>query len=568
MHHILAQVLIAIGLSVAAVALLRRISLPPVLAYLFVGVALGPYAAGVLQEGPAISLLGEIGVAFMLFAIGLEFSFEQFMSMRRVLLGLGGAQVLVGTISGALIAWSFGTPTAAAIVVGGALAMSSTAIVVKQLSDQLELQSRHGNLALGILLFQDLAAVPFLVVIPILAAGQTDGLWGDLGIALLKGVAAFGLLIALGRFALRPLFHEVAQARSMELFTVTVLFVSLFAAWVTEQLGLSLVLGAFLAGMMLSETEYRHQIEAELRPFKDVLLGLFFITVGMRLDLSAMATVWPWVLLLVIGLVIGKGGLITLLGWFWGRDKIVALRTGIVLGHGGEFGFALLALALGTGLLQSADAQPILAGIIVSMLIAPMLVRHNQQLAGCALPVAEPSSEADTNEIASVVGDQSRHIVLCGFGRVGRQIAALFEQTKTPFVASDLHAETVKDAWEDGRRVFYGDASQIEVLRALRVSDAAAVVISFNDIPAARRTVHNVRQIDREVPVLIRSSDDAFLAPLLAAGATEVVPETFETSLTLAGRVLEAAGVPKTSIDTQLATIRAERYHRIRSLKK
>ena len=213
----------------------------------------------------------------MLFAIGLEFSFEQFMSMRRVLLGLGGAQVLVGTISGALIAWSFGTPTAAAIVVGGALAMSSTAIVVKQLSDQLELQSRHGNLALGILLFQDLAAVPFLVVIPILAAGQTDGLWGDLGIALLKGVAAFGLLIALGRFALRPLFHEVAQARSMELFTVTVLFVSLFAAWVTEQLGLSLVLGAFLAGMMLSETEYRHQIEAELRSFKDVLLGLFFL---------------------------------------------------------------------------------------------------------------------------------------------------------------------------------------------------------------------------------------------------------------------------------------------------
>ena len=267
MHEVLGQILIAIGCSVAGVAIFRRLSLPPVLAYLLVGIVLGPNAVGLLEQGPLIALLGEIGIAFMLFAIGLEFSFEQFFSMRRVLFGLGGAQVLIGTLSGGAIAWAFGTPVHAAVVVGGALAMSSTAIVVKQLSDQHELQNVHGNLSLGILLFQDIAAVPFLVVIPILAAGGAVGIWGDLGTALLKALFAFVALVALGRYALRPLFHEVAQAHSMELFTVTVLFVSLLAAWITEQLGLSLVLGAFLAGMILSETAYRHQIEAELRPF-------------------------------------------------------------------------------------------------------------------------------------------------------------------------------------------------------------------------------------------------------------------------------------------------------------
>lgn len=564
MHDVLAQILAAIGCAVLLVAILRRLSLPPVLGYLFVGIALGPHAFAVLEHSAVMELLGEIGIAFLLFSIGLEFSLPQFMSMRRVLLGLGGAQVLLGTLSGGFIAWWFGTPLAAAAVVGGALALSSTAIVAKQLVDQAELQERHGNLALGILLFQDLAAVPFLVMIPILAAGTEGGLAGVLAIALLKALVAFAVLLALGRYALRPLFHEVGSAHSDELFTVTVLFVTLAAAWMTAQLGLSLALGTFLAGMMLSETEYRHQIEIELRPFKDTLLGLFFMTVGMHLNVGELSTIWPWVLLILAGLVLGKGGLIALLVWGWGRNKAVALRTGAVLAHGGEFGFALLALALSTGLLNSHDAQPILAGIIMSMLLAPLMVRHNRQLAAALLPAAAAPPATDVVEIESALHDLSNHVVLCGFGRVGQQVAAVLEAEEIPYVAVDLHAASVKEAWEDGRKVFYGDATHREVLRALGAHRARALILNFGDLPPTHKALASARTLDRTPPLLVRCRDESNLEYLLSIGADEVIPETLETSLTLSARIMTTIGVPEDRIHARLTAVRDSRYRTIR----
>ena len=318
-HAVPTEVLTLLAAAVLTVALFRRLRLPPVLGYLLAGVVGGPHALAWFGAGNdndvVLQLLGELGVAFLLFAIGLEFSLPQFWAMRHTLVGLGGAQVLAGTLSGGLIAWWLGVPAPAAIVVGGALAMSSTAIVVRQLTEQFELQDAHGRLALGVLLFQDLAAVPFLVVIPILAAGpvQSQALAGALLIALAKAAAALTVLLLIGRWALRPLFHQIAAARSAELFTLTVLLIALLAAWLTDRLGLSLALGAFLSGMMLGETEYRHQIEADIRPFRDLLLGLFFITIGMRLDPAALPALWAWVALLVIGLVAGKGLLIAVL---------------------------------------------------------------------------------------------------------------------------------------------------------------------------------------------------------------------------------------------------------------
>ncbi len=548
------------------VALFRRVGMPPVLGYLFVGIAIGPHALGLVSNNETVALLGEVGVAFLLFSIGLEFSLPQFMAMRSVLLGLGGAQVLVGTLSGALIAWWIGIPVAAAFVVGGALAMSSTAIVIKQLTDQVELQARHGNLSLGILLFQDLAAVPFLVIIPLLAADGERSLAVALELALVKAVIAFAVMLAAGRYALRPLFHEVASARSNELFTLTVLFVSLLAAWLTEQLGLSLALGAFLAGMMLSETEYRHQIEVELRPFKDVLLGLFFVTVGMRFDVTVLPEIWPWVLLLATGLVLGKGVAIVLLAWFWGRDRAVSLRTGVVLGHGGEFGFALLALAMATGLLSNSDAQPILAGIIVSMLIAPVLIRHNRGIAERLLPARSAPVSTDVEEIASMVHDTSGHIVLCGYGRVGSQIGALLTAEHVPFVAIDLHPQLVRDAWEDGRQVFYGDVSHRDVLRALGVERARALVVSFDNERAALHILREARAVNRELPILVRSRDDTNLERLLAAGASEVVPETLETSIMLTSRLLHTLGVSDEQVEARITALREDRYLTIRDL--
>jgi len=558
-HELLAEILTLLAVSVFIVGVFRRLHFPPLLGYLFVGVAVGPNALGWFDDSHAAQLLGEIGVAFLLFSIGLHFSVPQFLAMRNVLLGLGGAQVLVGTISGAIIAWWIGIPWATAIVVGGALAMSSTAIVVKQLTDQFELQSRHGTMSLGILLFQDLAAVPFLVAIPILADGTADGLAAALAYAVIKGIIALGVMLAVGRLVLRRLFDEVAQAGSMELFTLTVLLVSLLAAWLTSLLGLSLALGAFLAGMMLSETEYRHQIDTELRPFKDILLGLFFISVGMELNPAVLPALWPWVLLLVLGLVFGKGGVIALLTWFYDRDARVGLRTGTVLGHGGEFGLALLALALSTGLLNPDDSQPILAAVVITMLLAPLLIRGNSALAErfIASPVP-PDERAD--DIARAMRHDEKHVVICGFGRVAGQMARLLAAESISYVALDVRPDRVKAGWEAGERVFYGDASHRGILKAVGVGRASALVVTFNDDAMAARVVHTARTLNSDLPILVRSGDDSNLDSLLEAGATEVIPETLESSLMLATNLMLLLKTPVERIDDLVQAIRSQRY--------
>lgn len=558
-HHILDRILVLLVLAVVIVALFRRLSLPPILGYLFVGMLLGPHASGWLDEGPILHLLGEIGVAFLLFAIGLEFSLGQFWAMRRTLLGLGAAQVAVGTVSGALIAWWIGIPWPAAVVVGGALAMSSTAIVVKQLTDQLELQDRHGQLSLGILLFQDLAAVPFLVMIPILADSDSPSLALPLLWALVKAAAAFGLMLGLGRLLLRPLFQEIAAAYSAELFTLTVLLVSLLAAWLTGLLGLSLALGAFLAGMMLSETEYRHQIETDIRPFKDVLLGLFFVTVGMQLNLAVLPPLWFWIALLVAGVVIGKGMLIGLLALAAGSGRRAALRTGLVLGHGGEFGFALLALALNTGLLGLTDSQPILATVILSMLIAPILVRHNGVLTERVLPHHRPGDQ-HAREIARATAATRGHVVILGFGRVGQPLARFLRDEQLDYVALDLDPDAVRTAWEQGERVFYGDANHRETLAATGLARASALVISFDEPRETLHILHHARALRRDLPILVRARDDANLQRFLDAGATEVVPETLEASLMLATQLLLLLNVPADRITDAIESIRQRRY--------
>lgn len=558
-HNLLTEILTLLAVSVFVIDAFRRLRLPPLLGYLFVGIGVGPHALGWFNDSDTALLLGEIGIAFLLFAIGLQFSVPQFLTMRSVLLRLGGTQVLVATAAGALVAWWIGIPWAAAVVVGGALAMSSTAIVVKQLTDQFELQTRHGNMSLGILLFQDLAAVPFLVAIPILASGAADGLGVALTYAVLKGILALALMLAVGRLALRRLFDEVAASGSAELFTLTVILVALVAAWVTSLLGLSLVLGAFLAGMMLSETEYRHQIEVELRPFKDILLGLFFISVGMQLDLTVTAHLWPWILLLVAGLIIGKGSLIGLLAWWYSRDPAIGLRTGFVLGHGGEFGLALLALALNTGLLRLGDSQPILAAVVVTMLTAPLLIRWNNVVAARLLPV-RPAPEGRADQIAAAMQDTAGHVVICGYGRVGEQIGKLLSCEAIPYVALDIRPKRVKHGWQSGERVFYGDAGHREILKAVGLERASALVISFSNDGVAAKILHSARSIRKDLPILVRSGDDSNLESLLAAGATEVIPETLEAGLMLTTHLMLLLKTPGDRIDDLVRSIRHARY--------
>ena len=563
-HNPINDVLVLLALSVLAVALLRRAHLPPILGYLFVGVVAGPHALGWLPESDAIHLLGEAGVIFLLFMIGLEISIPHLLSMRHAVLGFGGAQVVLTTLIVMAIAWWSGIRWEGALVVGGALALSSTAIVAKQLTEQLELQSRHGRLALGILLFQDLAVVPFLVIIPILGGEADTALAPALAIALVKGVAVVVGLLAVGRWLLRPAFHWIAAAHSVELFTLMVLLVALASASITHAVGLSAELGAFIAGMLIADTEYRHHVELETRPFRDVLMGVFFITVGMHLDLAALPPILHWVLLLVLGLVLGKGLLIAALVRLGGHESGVAMRTGMVLAQGGEFGFALLALALGNGLLSANDSQPVIAAVVLSMVIAPILIRRNGDIANRACETYRENRASQAQQLAAEADQLDAHVIVAGFGRIGQNLALFLKEEDIRYVALDVDPALIREAWEAGEPVFSGNVVHPETLEAAGIGRARALVIAFDEFHAAERIIRVTRELRPDIPIIVRTHDDAHLEQLEEAGATYVVPESVESSLILATRLLHCLDVDLDEIARVVEQARTDHYRRLR----
>ncbi len=564
---ILSQILILLAGSVVVLSLVRRFALPPVLGYLVVGMILGPHALGLVSDTSAVHVLAEIGVVFLVFTLGLEFSLARMIAMKSEVLGVGGLQMLVTTSAIAGAAWAFGVEPAVAIVLGGALAMSSTAIVIRQLGEQLEINRTHSRLAVGVLLFQDLAFAPLLALATALGA-STDILspaWllGMVG----RAVLALVLVLLVGRWLLRPLFREIARHRSSESFTLTVLFVALGAAWATHALGLSMALGGFLAGMLLAETEFRHQTEAVIKPFQDILLGLFFVSVGMLLDLRLLLAQLPLVLLLLAALLVGKAIIILLVVRRFVPNTRKALRTGIVLCMGGEFGFALLTLLLKGRMVDPALVQALLTTLALSMLLGPLLVRYNGRIADFLLrqPTAQPSElaleTAATRELA-----QREHVIICGFGRVGQNLARVLEKRGIEYIALDLDPLRVRNARQAGDPVVYGDASEPEVLRALGFEKANVVVVSFDGPDSGLKIVRAVRQLRGDVPVLVRTEDDSRLEPLQAAGATEVVPEIFETSLALVSHVLLFLNVPAQEVLEVTEDIRHDRYAILRSV--
>jgi len=564
---ILSQILILLAGSVAVLTLVRRFALPPVLGYLVVGMILGPNALGLASDAEAVQLLAEIGVVFLVFTLGLEFSLARMIAMKREVLGIGGLQMLLTTALFGGAAWAVGIDPAVAIVLGGALAMSSTAIVIRQLGEQLEINRTHSRLAVGVLLFQDLAFAPLLALATSLNAASDvlspAWLLGMVG----RAVLALLLVLVLGRWLLRPLFREIARHRSSETFTLTVLFVALSAAWATHELGLSMALGAFLAGMLLSETEFRHQTEAVIKPFQDILLGLFFVSVGMLLDLRLLLAQLPLVLLLLATLLVVKAVLILVIVRQFVPNTRKALRTGIVICMGGEFGFALLTLLLKGDTIDPGIVQALLTTVALSMLIGPLLVRYNGRIADVVLRqhTTEPSEvaleTAATRELA-----KREHVIICGFGRVGQNLARVIEQRGFEYIALDLDPFRVRDARQAGDPVVYGDASEPEVLTALGIDHASVVVVSFDATETALRIVRAVRRLRGDVPVLVRTEDDSRLDSLQAAGATEVVPEIFETSLSLVSHVLLFLKVPSREVLDLTEEIRHDRYAILRSM--
>jgi len=564
-HSVLNDILILLSVAIVTVTLFRRLRLPAILGYLSVGLIAGPHGLGWLVFDDVTRFLGELGIVFLLFSIGLEFSLPLLLNMRRYLLGVGGIQVAGGTLAGFMIAQAIGVDWRGALVFGAATALSSTAIVLTQLGEQRELQQRHGRLAVGILLFQDLAAVPFLVVIPLLANTDAE-LAGPLALALLKGTIAFVLIWFLGRRLLPRLLHGVTRAGSRELFTLTVLFLALATAWLTELFGLSLAMGAFLGGMLLGETVYRHQIEADARPFKDLLMGLFFVTVGMELDYPLLPQMWVETVVLLLGITLGKGLLIFLLVWGSRLGSRVAMRTALLLGHGGEFGIALLALALVQGVLSHEDAQPVLAAMIVSMLIAPVLVRKNRVLAERLLPQVDAQPAAGTPEAmqerAHALQD---HVIIAGFGRLGQNLATFLRKLGVPYVALDLDADMIRQAGSAGEPVFYGDCTRRRILENARLGQARALVITFDEPDVVTRAVNAAKSLHPGCEILIRTRDDGHFEDLLEQGANTVVPETLEASVALARHLLRRLDYAEADIQPLLDSIRRDRYRELRT---
>ena len=565
----LTQILILLAASVFVVTLARRLGWPPLLGYLIVGMALGPHAFGLISDSYTMRMLPALGVVFLVFTLGLEFSLPRMLAMRREVFGLGTLQVGATAAVFALLGNLLGIAWLPAIVLGGAVAMSSTAILLAQLTERAELNRTHGRLAFAMLLFQDLAFVPFLALGAMLATGQQYLSVSESVAAIIGGVLAIVAVLAAGRWLLRPLFHEIAHSRLRELFTLAVLLVVLSSAWVSHLAGLSFALGAFLAGMMLAETEYRHAIEAAIRPFRDILLGLFFISVGMLLDLHLLGRigVLGMALVMLLTLVVLKAAIAALVTRPFTNSRFKALRTGIVIAIGGEFGVALCSILLQAGLVPAGRGQPLLVAIVLSMVLSPLILNNNKRVARFLLRERAPAMTASQREASATEEIAAReHVILCGFGRVGQNVARVLESQGFEYIALDLDPARIRAARQAGDPVIYGDSADEELLTRAGIVTASAVVISFSDPATSIGILHSVRRMRPELPVLVRTQDDVRLKDLKAAGATDVVPETFEASLMLVSHVLMLLHVPVSRVVRTLGEIRNSRYAVLRNI--
>ena len=571
--------------AVIGVVLCRLAKLPPMLGYLAVGVVIGPNALALARDSAGIEYLAEFGVVFLMFVIGLEFNLPKLRSMRSLVFGLGFSQVtltmaatLVGHLAlGACLAWlgasgvtgmeggllGWGINWQSAVALGGALAMSSTAIVVKMMADRIELDTEHGRRVMGVLLFQDLAVVPLLVLIPALgdsAAEMTETLaW-----AFAKAALLLAILLAGGQRVMHLWLKLVAQRKSEELFMMNVLLVTLGLAWLTEHFGLSLALGAFVAGMLIAETDYKHQVETDIRPFHDLLLGLFFITIGMKLDWHSLVDSWALVLVLATLPVLFKLGLVTALAKAFGAPTGVALRTGLYLAQAGEFGFVLVTLATEHHLIPTRVESPLLAAMVLSMLATPLIIQYSNRIVMRVSSTDWLMQSLAMTKIATRSINADRHVIICGYGRSGQNLARLLEQEGIPYMALDLDPDRVQQAQAAGQSVSFGDATRLQSLQAAGLGRASALVVTYPHTASARKILRLVREHAPQVPVAVRTIDDAPLDELQQAGATAVVPEALEGSLMLASQTLALVGVPIRRVIRLVQDQRIARYGLLR----
>jgi CPA2 family monovalent cation:H+ antiporter-2 len=551
MHYpqALIDVLYLLAAAVIVVSAIQRLRISPVIGYLAAGVLIGPSALGAISDAEGVGEIAEFGVVFLLFTIGLELSLQRLWVMRRYVFGLGAAQVMVTGVAVGLVAWGLGASAPAAVIVGGGLALSSTAVTLQLLVERGEAASRFGRVTIAVLLFQDLAVVPLLVLVPLLA-GAGGSLAASLGFAMLKALAALAVIVLLGRLVLRPVLR--AAGRNPDIFAAAALLIALGTALATAMAGLSLPLGAFLAGLLIAETEFRHQVDAEIRTFKSLLLGLFFMAVGMTIDLRYLAAEWPSVGALFIALLAGKALIATVLARVFGLAWSAAGRVGLALAEGGEFAFVLFSAALVAGVLDAAESQLLLAAVVLTLATTPLLAAVGGRLEA---RYARPPEE--TGLAAHETGDLEKHVVIAGFGRVGQTVAKLLTSAGIAWVAVDRDVDLVTAARNQHLPVYFGDASRPAMLRSIGIDRARAAVVTLDHVDAAERAVEAMQDARPGLPVVARARDILHAERLERIGASEVVMETLEASLQLASKTLRSADADVEVVAAAISAFRA-----------
>lgn len=557
--HLLRPTLIILAAAIAVVPLFRRLRITPVLGYLLAGLLIGPHALGFIHETEAVEALAEFGVVFLLFAIGLELSLDRLLAMRRHVFGMGTLQMLITGAVLYTLARLAGLGSAEAFVLGGAMALSSTAVVLRMMEESGDVHTQAGRMALAVLLLQDLAVVPLLTIVPLLGRGG-GALLPSLGIAAAKAFGAMAIIIITGRLLLRPVLRTVAAARTPELFTGITLFLALGVSWLTGQAGLSMALGAFLAGLLISETEYRHQVEADIQPFRGLLLALFFMTIGMAIDVRLLVDNAGMVVAGVLAVAVVKATVIAGLARAFGQRPGTAVFVGLSLAQAGEFAFVLFTLAMASGALSQEVGGVALLVVALSIVLTPLLLRLGR---AASERLRRRQAGDPMGDLEREAHDLRRHVLILGLGRAGRTVVRLLEAHGTEYVGLDLDPDTVARDRERGMPVFYGDGTRGEVLKAAGLPRASGVVVTLDEPASAARAVRAIRAEDDRIPIMVRARDTGQCGPLAAAGATGVIPELVEGSLQLGGRLLLALGEPRDEVEAALADLRENSYSRL-----
>ena len=562
------QLLIILSLSVVVISLCHRLKIPETLAYLFVGLVLSPSVLNVVSNDHNIDLLAEIGVVFLLFSLGLEFSLSKIKSMSRLVFGLGGLQVLIGTCLIASIGIFLQLPAAATLVIAASLSLSSTAIVSKELTRRNETRTIFGKAAIGTLVFQDIAAVTFIIIITTLAANTGHTIGMSLFFSLIKGSLFILLMMLIGKKILPHLFHEIAATRSEELFVLTAIVIALLAAMFSSMLGLSMALGGFVAGTMLGESHYRHQIETDIRPFRDILLGLFFVSVGLIIRLDQFAEHWPVIISGSIALIVFKTILVNILGQLIGLDKKSSFKAGIALAQGGEFCFALIALASQHNLLEESLSVIILSITILSMATTPFLLRYSDFLYAL-LRGKKPKKIEQNTDVSSVeqaTAELDNHILICGYGRVGQVVSRFLAEDGMSYIVLDDDPLHVHQGNNAGEPVFFGDCCRKDILNACAIKRSKMAIICLSDAVTANKVLCIIRELNSTLPILVRTQDDSMMEKLYENGATHIIPEVLESSLLIVDQMFTMLGKSRPEINQRIKLVRQKKYRRLHGM--